>query len=268
MRNGEKNTAVGYHAVRDCSSGGGNTAVGYEAGHAISTGSNNVCVGQGAGEAITTANANTCIGRIAGNAITTGEQNVCIGNNSAEYVVDLTTGTYNVCVGAYSRVAASDVTKEVNIGYNHAGQGSNTAFIRADSGAYKSDNTTTWSTTSDRRIKKNIVDNNVGLEVINKIQVRNFEYKTKDEILSDSPEFTDTIDSVCRGRISGTQIGVIAQEIQTVLPETVLEMKESKVLTVDADSLTWHLVNAVKELSEKNDALAAEVASLKSQINN
>ena len=76
------------------------------------------------------------------------------------------------------------------------------------------------------------------------------------------------IDSVCRGRISGTQIGVIAQEIQTVLPKTVLEMKESKVLTVDADSLTWHLVNAVKELSEKNDALAAEVASLKSQINN
>ena len=45
-------------------------------------------------------------------------------------------------------------------------------------------------------------------------------------------------------------------------------MKESKVLTVDSDTLTWHLVNAVKELSEKNDALAAEVASLKSQINN
>ena len=28
------------------------------------------------------------------------------------------------------------------------------------------------------------------------------------------------------------------------------------------------LVNAIKELSAKNDALAAEVASLKSQINN
>jgi cell division protein FtsB len=30
----------------------------------------------------------------------------------------------------------------------------------------------------------------------------------------------------------------------------------------------WAMVNAIKELSEKNDELAAEVASLKSQINN
>ena len=67
------------------------------------------------------------------------------------------------------------------------------------------------------------------------------------------------IDSVCRGRISGTQIGVIAQEIQTVLPETVLEMKESKVLTVDSDTLTWHLVNAVKELSAKVEELEAKL---------
>ena len=39
-----------------------------------------------------------------------------------------------------------------------------------------------FSTTSDRRLKKNIVDNNVGLEKINQIQVRNFEYRTRDEI--------------------------------------------------------------------------------------
>jgi hypothetical protein len=37
-------------------------------------------------------------------------------------------------------------------------------------------------TVSDERIKKNITDNNIGLEAINKIQVRNFEYRTEDEI--------------------------------------------------------------------------------------
>ena len=40
------------------------------------------------------------------------------------------------------------------------------------------------------------------------------------------------------------------------------------VKTINTDPLVWHLVNAVKELSAKNDELAAEIASLKSQINN
>ena len=39
-------------------------------------------------------------------------------------------------------------------------------------------------------------------------------------------------------------------------------------MCVNPDNLTWYLINAVKELSTKNDELAAEIASLKSQINN
>ena len=38
--------------------------------------------------------------------------------------------------------------------------------------------------------------------------------------------------------------------------------------SVNPDNLTWYLVNAVKELSAKNDELAAEISSLKTQINN
>ena len=47
---------------------------------------------------------------------------------------------------------------------------------------YQGSNGTAWTATSDRRIKKNIVDNTTGLDVINQIQVRNFEYRTVDEI--------------------------------------------------------------------------------------
>jgi len=60
---------------------------------------------------------------------------------------------------------------------------------------------------------------------------------------------------------------VIAQEIAEVLPD-VVETSSTGVKTVNSDNLTWYLVNAVKELSTKNDELAAEIASLKSQINN
>ena len=139
-------------------------------------------------------------------------------------------------------------------------------MARCSAGAYNSANNASWSTTSDRRIKKNIVDNDLGLSAINGIRVRNFEYKTKDEIENDSPELVENIDSVAR-EISGTKLGVIAQEIEEVLPDTV-EVMSSGIKTVNTDNLTWYLVNAVKELSAKNDALAAEVASLKTQINN
>ena len=58
----------------------------------------------------------------------------------------------------------------------------------------------------------------------------------------------------------GVQLGVIAQEIQEVLPD-VVKTSTTGALSVDPDNITWYLVNAVKELS-------AEVEQLKSQLNN
>ena len=113
----------------------------------------------------------------------------------------------------------------------------------------------TWSTTSDRRIKKNITDNNTGLDKINQLQVRNFEYRTLDEVVDFDNAKSAYVDK------QGTQVGVIAQEIQEVLPDVVEEMTTG-VLTVNPDNLTWYLVNAIKELSTKNDAMAARIATL------
>jgi hypothetical protein len=53
---------------------------------------------------------------------------------------------------------------------------------------------------------------------------------------------------------AGVQLGVIAQELQAVLPECVKE-QSTGVLTVDTDSLTWYLINAVKELKAEIDQL-------------
>ena len=64
-----------------------------------------------------------------------------------------------------------------------------------------------------------------------------------------------------------TQIGFIAQEVEKILPECV-KTSEKGVKTVNTDPVMLALVNAVKELSTKNDALAAEVEQLKSQLNN
>ena len=106
------------------------------------------------------------------------------------------------------------------------------------------------STTSDRRIKKNIEDNTTGLEVINEIRVRNFEYRTEDEI-TEVPSHA-AIDK------EGIQLGVIAQEIETILPEVIKE-ESTGVKTVNPDNITWYLVNAVKELSTQVDELKAKL---------
>ena len=162
----------------------------------------------------------------------------------------------NIYIGAFSMASAGNVTNEVVIGYNTQGKGGNTAFISQNS-VYNGANSSSWSTTSDIRIKKNVVDNTTGLDKINQIQVKNFEYKTREEIENDSPELKD-VSGCAVVEKEGTQLGVIAQEIEGVLPE-VVETQTTGVKTVNPDNLTWYLVNAVKELSAENNALKARL---------
>ena len=112
------------------------------------------------------------------------------------------------------------------------------------------------------KVDKNIVDNLVGLDKINQIRIRNFEYKTEKEIQNDSPELKKVSNAACVEK-EGIQIGVIAQELNEILPECV-KTESTGVFTVDAENITWHLVNAVKELSAKNTALENRLAALES----
>ena len=158
----------------------------------------------------------------------------------------ITSGAGNVIAGYSAGPSAATDNYSIVLGYTASGKGSSTAFIGGSSGAYNGANSSSWSTTSDRRIKKNIEDNNEGLEKINAVRVRNFEYRACDEI--------DELDESCAIDKSGTQIGVIAQEIMEVLPEAVTQ-ESTGCYSVNPDSITWLLVNAVKELSAKVTAL-------------
>ena len=54
-----------------------------------------------------------------------------------------------------------------------------------------------------------------------------------------------------------TQIGVIAQELETVLPKCV-NTSDRGLKTVDPYEMILHMVNAIKELSTKVTALEAK----------
>jgi len=98
---------------------------------------------------------------------------------------------------------------------------------------------------------KNIVDNNTGLDKINQIQVRSFEYRTKAEVTDFENAEAAYVDK------SGIQIGAIAQEIEKILPELVIT-QTTGVKTVNPDKLTWYLINAVKELKARIEVLENE----------
>ena len=188
--------------------------------------------------------------------MTTGGSNVCVGCNAGDAIGN---GNNNCIIGKEADVDHFQRTRAIVIGQDTTTVATDNTFrVRADNGSYNTENSSSWSTTSDRRIKKDIVDNTQGLDIINQIRVRNFNYRTKEEI--DAPELQQYPVENIVVNDPKLQLGVIAQEIENVLPETI-KTTDWGVKTVNPDNITWHLVNAVKELS-------AKVEELESKLNN
>jgi hypothetical protein len=256
---GSNNTAVGTNALVSNTTGVINTAVGPYAlaantigniniavGNSLlsnTSGSFNIAVGTGALSFSSTSNNNIAVGYNALYANTTGNSNVAVGVNAGDVI---TTGSRNTIIGDSSDPSAAGGNDQTVVGQGLTGKGNDTAFIGGTNGAYNEKNVTTWETTSDARLKKNIVDNHDGLAKIKAIRVRNFEYLTVDEITE--------LPKAAAVNKAGTQLGVIAQEM---LPECISTTSEG-VLSVNTDPLIWYLINAVKQLS-------AEVAALKAK---
>lgn len=94
---------------------------------------------------------------------------------------------------------------------------------------------TTYATSSDQRLKKNIIDASGALSSVNAIKVRSFDWK------SDG---------------SHVDYGYIAQELLEVVPEAVSVPTDSEeMMGVDFGRLTPRLVKAIQELTARLEAL-------------
>ena len=220
------------------------------------TASGNAGIGNAALGAIPSGAGNVALGANAGAGCTTGASNVYVGGDAGYFGSVHATGSACVYVGRFAAPSSTSVSSEMVIttgatATSTVGKGASTAYINGNGGSsYNGANTTTWATTSDRRLKKNIVDNDIGLDAINSIRVRNFEYRLPEEV---DPELKP--DNAIGKQ--GIQLGVIAQELQEVLPDCV-KQESTGVLSVHADNLTWYFVNAIKELTARVAALEAK----------
>jgi len=238
-----------------------NTAMGFGAfpGATPFTGQRNTAIGTFSGNQISSGSYNTLVGMYSGANITTGESNVCVGRNAG--ISRPVTGSNNIQVGDNTNLTSDAAVGQIVIGSlsgsTITAKGDNTAFIGGASGAYNGQNSAAWLIASDQRLKKNIVDNNVGLDAIKSIQIRNFEYRLPEEV--DSELLPD--DAIIK---SGVQLGVIAQELQAVLPDCV-KQESTGVLSVNSDNLTYYTINAIKQLSAALDAANARIAALEAK---
>jgi Chaperone of endosialidase len=105
---------------------------------------------------------------------------------------------------------------------------------------------TLYNTTSDRRLKENIVDAPSALDLIDSVKVRSFDFK------SDG---------------SHTEFGLIAQEFYEVAPQCVAKGDDGEEITqtwaLDSSALVPAIIKAMQELKAEVDAQAEEIKALK-----
>jgi hypothetical protein len=253
---GIQNTLVGGLAGDALTDADLITAVGYAALTTDTLGSNSTALGYGtlSSQNFTTAtnSYNVAVGSLAGNQVTTGRENTLIGGRCGD---SLTTGTGNTLVGQNATVDSVSRNVATVLGSDLASHAQDNTFrVKGDNGVYNTANTSTWNTTSDERIKKNIVDSSIGLSELNQIRVRNFEYRTASEITaSELQEYN--LEQLAVNK-TGTQIGCIAQELEAVIPSAIIE-DDRGVKNVQSDELLWHAIKSVQELSAQVTALTA-----------
>ena len=113
--NSGTNTAAGEDALEN-NTASNNTAVGYQAGLNVTTGTLNTLVGSGAGGSATmTGSENNLLGYIAGRNITSGQYNTGIGSYS---INSLTTGSGNIAMGRSSLGSTTTGNSNVAVGFD------------------------------------------------------------------------------------------------------------------------------------------------------
>jgi trimeric autotransporter adhesin len=214
---GNSNSAFGTMSLRFNTTGYENSAFGKQSMFANTTGYGNSAFGYGSLQSITTGTYNTAIGYQAGNLIFTGSNNIAIGYNAQ---VPSGTASNQVRIG------------DVNITY---------AGIQV-----------AWTVTSDRKLKSNIANSNLGLGFISRLRPVSYT-RSNDESRK-------------------TEYGFIAQEVEDVLKEYsdgnngMISKDDQGTYSLRYNDLISPMVKAIQELKSENDVMKKENADLKDEL--
>ena len=276
------NTAVGYQAGYSVTTAGENAFFGSQSGYAVTTGVQNSFIGEDAGSAVTTGSKNAILGSFTGNQggldIRTSSNNIVLsdGDGNPRVYVDanhnITLGSTGGLFGGSGGGASLNLTTSRNgavyfitsdfdclwVEQGKSGGGTAGTFARNSSGdlvRFKTTtaqvgtistngSTTSYNTSSDYRLKENVVELTGATDRLKQIPVHRFNF------IADP---NTTVD------------GFLAHEVQAIVPEAITGTKDE----VDADGnpvyqgidqskLVPLLVATIKELEARITALEAK----------
>lgn len=239
LTTGIDNTAIGALALRNTTVGTANTAVGTSALNALNNGGSNVAVGEGALNGVTTGDDNIALGRAAGQFLTSGSGNLYLGNWGAA-TENATTRIGN----GQSRAFIAGV-RSVTTGNNNA------LPVVIDSAGQLG------TVSSSAKTKFDIQDLPADVvAALSHLRPVSFRYKQP---------FADGTTPV--------QYGLIAEEVQQVLPELVALDEQGEPASVKYHVLPALLLAEVQRLqaalanaSSRTAALESAVAELRSLL--
>ena len=264
MTTGQQNIIIGDNAAAGAAvTSSGNTIVGDNAGYDLTTGSNNTACGVSALNNVSTGATNTAIGANAGLNISTGSNNTILGQQCGD---NITTGTYNICIGVLADPSAVDGDFQIVMGSAIAG----TEDYQFSFGTTNSvvtnefDTDAAWTRTSDRRKKRNIQEDKLGLNFINDLKTVTYQWRPSNEYPKEWNEYSEesNVDT------DTVMHGMIAQDIKQALDnaecDTFAGWKERKdgSQVMSREMFVIPLIKAVQELSEKNDELQKRLDAL------
>jgi hypothetical protein len=220
---GYYNTILGGLAARTNDFGDGNVVIGYVAGRDMKS-SNNVFIGQGAGYNNTSTGdgSNVFIGYYAGETLSSSDYRLAIASNRSKPI--LIYGEFD-----NQRVAINGTTTN-NLNF----------YVNGTAGG-----SSAWSSTSDKRLKKNITTIDNPLSKV--LKLRGVSYEWLDEAKP------------------GKQIGFIAQETLEVLPEVVTGTEQTT-YSMQYAPITALLVEAIKEQQKVIDELRTKNSKLEDKV--
>ncbi len=264
---GNDNTFVGNNAGGYNTSGNKNTFLGRSAGSSNTIGNYNSFVGCSAGNSNTTGSDNTIVGDLAANMNTEGNSNTMIGRSAGASNI---TGNNNTLVGwkaGYSNTGSGNLFLGYAAGYSETG--SNRLYIHNSASSsplvYGDFDTrqlmingtlsiADLSAASDISLKKDIQPLEGALEKVASLKGVSYNWRTEEY-----PK---------KGFSRDRQIGLIAQDVEKVLPELVRTDKDGK-KSLAYDKLTSVLVEAIKaqqgEIKTQQKEIAAQSVKLAKQ---
>ena len=241
-----QNTGFGVNALKALKRGDKNTAVGFKAGNAIS-GAN----GQGAGGA-DSGTGNTVIGNASGYQIAAGEFNTAVGNQTAANLVG---GDYNTYIGSGAGGGAGSgaAQNRTALGQGVTVTADNTAVIgkAATTKVYfgsESYAATLYATGINLENDETITNATDGTVVVSGNLTVSSDMRLKDNIqpLGDTMVNILKLDAKSYTREGREEIGLIAQDVQSVYPELVVE-DGNGMLAVNYQALSAILINGIKD---------------------